>query len=117
MTPKCRPDFGFTRATAARKTWGLSIPQIRCGGSLVLRATSPLTEERNADDDYSTVFTEAGNRAILDGTLEKVIGSFIEKSKPDACYFTVTGGKRTAYFFTDLSTSSDMPVVGEEFFL
>ena len=59
----------------------------------------------------------AGNKAMLDGSLAKVIGQFIERNKPEACFFTTSGGKRTGYFVIDLKTSSDMPVVGEAFFL
>ena len=63
-----------------------------------------------------TVPVERGNQAILDGTLPRVIQETVERIKPEAAYFTVEGGQRTAFFFFDLTDVSQMPVIGEPLF-
>jgi hypothetical protein len=59
---------------------------------------------------------EAGNRAIQDGTLPKLIGEMTERWKPEATYFTTFEGLRTAYVVFDLPDSSGIPVFAEPFF-
>jgi len=60
---------------------------------------------------------EAGNAAIKDGTLPKIIGETMEKLKPEAAYFGALGGQRTALLVFDLKDSSDLPPLLEPFFL
>jgi hypothetical protein len=60
--------------------------------------------------------TQAGNTAFSDGTLPQLINSVVEIIKPEATYFTVSNGKRTAYFFFDMTDSSQMPQIGEILF-
>jgi len=61
--------------------------------------------------------TDAGNAAIqkgtMGGTIEKVLGAL----KPEAAYFTVDGGRRTAFIVFDLKDVSDMPVAVESLFI
>jgi hypothetical protein len=64
-----------------------------------------------------TIGAEAGNRAVKDGTLPKVMEKFTRDFKPEAAYFTTTGGDRTAYFVFDLKDPSAMPSVAEPFFV
>ncbi|HVI46192.1 MAG TPA: hypothetical protein VM802_15055 [Chitinophaga sp.] len=64
-----------------------------------------------------TCEVEASNKAILDGTLPKLIQSTMEKIKPEASYFLPENGCRTAMFVFDLKDSSDIPVIGEPFFM
>jgi hypothetical protein len=64
-----------------------------------------------------TLDTDAGNRAILDGSLAKTIGQFVEKTKPEASYFGPHGGKRSAMFVFDLQDSSQIPAIAEPFFI
>jgi hypothetical protein len=64
-----------------------------------------------------TLDTEAGNRAILDGGLQKIIGGFIETTKPEAAYFGPHGGKRSAMFVFDMQDSSQIPALAEPFFI
>jgi len=45
---------------------------------------------------------EAGNKGVKEGTLPKTVIGFVELMKPEGCYFTTEGGKRTAFFFFDL---------------
>jgi hypothetical protein len=64
-----------------------------------------------------TVPVEQGNRAIVEGTLPRVIQDTIERIKPEATYFTVENGKRTAFFFFDMTDASQMPQIGEPLFM
>lgn len=64
-----------------------------------------------------TIGAAAGNRAVKDGTLPKVMKEFISNYKPEATYFTTTGGDRTAYFVIDLKDPSQMPPIAEPFFM
>lgn len=57
-----------------------------------------------------------GSAAIKSGELQKVIGAFVEKFKPEAVYFTVENGNRSGFYVFDLKESYRMPEVGEPFF-
>lgn len=59
---------------------------------------------------------EAGNRGVKEGILPKTVMGFVEQMKPEACYFTTEGGKRTAFLFFDLPDPTMMPTVAEPFF-
>ncbi len=60
---------------------------------------------------------EAGNRALKDGILAACMKKAVKELRPEAAYFTVEGGMRTALFVLDMKDSSEMPFVGERFFL
>lgn len=60
---------------------------------------------------------EAGNRGIKEGILPKTVMEFVEQMKPEACYFTPEGGKRTAFFFFDLADPTMLPIAVEPFFM
>src|SRR5580692_4216248 len=60
---------------------------------------------------------EAGNRAIVDGSLPKTIQAILEEQKPEAVYFVAEGGKRTGYLFLDLKSTADIPGIAEPWFL
>ncbi|MDR3373180.1 MAG: hypothetical protein P4L98_05560 [Ancalomicrobiaceae bacterium] len=57
-----------------------------------------------------------GSEALKAGALQKAIGAFIEKFKPEATYFTNDNGMRTGIFFFDMKDSNLMPVIAEAFF-
>jgi len=61
--------------------------------------------------------TASGNEAIKSGTMAKLIGDFTERAKPEAAYFTVDNGQRTAFFFFDMKESSLMPLLAEDMFM
>ncbi|MDV9192946.1 hypothetical protein R6L23_32870 [Streptomyces sp. SR27] len=61
--------------------------------------------------------TKASNEAIRQGTLQKAMESSMEALKPEAAYFTVENGCRTAYIFFDLVEPSQLPKISEPFFL
>lgn len=60
--------------------------------------------------------TEAGNKAIKDGTLARAIERAMTDLKPEAAYFTAEGGQRTAFVFFDMAQVSDIPMIAERFF-
>jgi hypothetical protein len=61
--------------------------------------------------------TARGNEAVKSGTLAKSIGDFTERAKPEAAYFTVDNGQRTAFFVFDMKESSQMPLLAEDMFM
>jgi len=56
------------------------------------------------------------NEALKDGSLQKAFESIMEKLNPEAAYFTVEDGKRTALIVFDLADPSQMPVAAEPLF-
>jgi hypothetical protein len=60
---------------------------------------------------------EAANRAIKDGTIGRLMSTFIEQHKPEASYFTTDGGHRTAFFVLDIKESHELPTLMEPFFM
>ena len=60
--------------------------------------------------------TEAGNQAIKDGSLPKILGAFMEKTKPESAHFGVDGGERTMFIVFDLASPADVPVIFEPLF-
>ncbi len=64
-----------------------------------------------------SVPVDGGNRAVKDGSLAKVIGDTMERIKPEATYFGVEDGKRTAYMFFDLKETSQVPSIAEPIFM
>lgn len=60
---------------------------------------------------------ESGNKGVKEGVLPKTVQEFVDKMKPESCYFTAEGGKRTAYFVFDLRDPTLIPTVAEPFFM
>jgi len=60
--------------------------------------------------------TAAANAAFKAGTVEKTLGDFMAKAKPEAVYFTVENGKRCGVFVFDMKESSMLPVLFEDMF-
>jgi len=61
--------------------------------------------------------TQRGSKAIVDGTMPKIIGDFMERARPEVAYFGAEDGKRTAYFVIDAKQSSEMPPLLEPLFI
>ncbi len=57
------------------------------------------------------------NEAIQAGELQKAFESVLSKLHPEAAYFTVEGGKRTALIVFDMASQAQIPVIGEPLFL
>jgi hypothetical protein len=60
--------------------------------------------------------TDAGNRAIADGTLPTIMQQVMDRAKPEAAYFGLEDGRRTAFIFFDLADPSEIPVIAEPAF-
>jgi hypothetical protein len=63
-----------------------------------------------------TVPVDGGNKAIQDGTLQKIVSDAIERLKPESAYFFADRGVRTAMMIIDLNDTSDIPSITEPFF-
>ena len=64
-----------------------------------------------------SIDTAAGNPAIRNGELAKVIGETLERFKPEAAYFGLKDGKRTMFMVFDMQDASQMPPLAEPFFM
>jgi hypothetical protein len=64
-----------------------------------------------------TMDVAASNKAIMDGSLPKIIQAAMEKLKPEASYFTAMDGCRTCIIVFDLKDPSEIPSISEPFFL
>lgn len=60
---------------------------------------------------------EAGNKAVKDGSLPRIMQETVERLKPEAAYFLAEDGKRTAIFFFDMQDVSQTPVIAEPLFM
>lgn len=63
-----------------------------------------------------TIPADAGNKAVQDGTVQRVVGETMERLRPEAAYFFAENGQRGAMFVFDLKDSSDIPSIVEPFF-
>ncbi|MEU1230703.1 hypothetical protein [Streptomyces sp. NPDC005828] len=61
--------------------------------------------------------TTASNEAIKQGKLLQLMESAMQEIKPEAAYFTVDNGCRTAFIFFDLADPTLMPKISEPFFM
>jgi len=59
----------------------------------------------------------AGNKVAKDGKLGKTIGAILEEQKPEAVYFGLEDGMRTAYMIVQLDDASQLPAIAEPWFL
>lgn len=64
-----------------------------------------------------TMEVTASNKAIMDGSLPKIMQTAMERLKPEASYFTAMDGCRTALIVFDLKDPSELPSISEIFFL
>ena len=60
---------------------------------------------------------ERFNQYVLDGTAGQKIGRILEEIKPEAVYMTAESGKRGGYFIVNIDSTTEMPKIGEPFFL
>lgn len=64
-----------------------------------------------------TLPVEAGNRAIVDGTLPTTVQNMIDATKPEASYFYTETGKRSMMFVFDMKDTTQIPKIAESFFM
>jgi hypothetical protein len=60
--------------------------------------------------------TEAGSRAIADGSLPQMMQDMLGQLQPEAAYFGPENGVRTAFIVFDLQDPSDLPRISEPLF-
>jgi hypothetical protein len=60
---------------------------------------------------------EAGNKAIQDGSLPKIVGAAMDRLKPEAAYFYSENGVRTCLMVVDFKDVTDIPSIAEPFFM
>ena len=60
---------------------------------------------------------KSGNAAAREGKLGSTIQSILDELKPEAAYFTDDKGKRTAFLFINIESSSEIPKIAEPWFL
>jgi hypothetical protein len=57
-----------------------------------------------------------GTEALKSGALQKAIAAFSETFNPEASYFSLERGMRTAFFVFDMKGSQQCPEAAETFF-
>ncbi len=60
--------------------------------------------------------TEAGSKAIADGSMSEMMQGMMERLKPEAAYFGPEDGLRTAFIIFDLEDPSQIPSIAEPLF-
>jgi hypothetical protein len=60
--------------------------------------------------------TEAGSRAIADGSMPQLMQDTLAQLKPEAAYFGPENGIRTAFIVFDLQDPSQLPPISEPLF-
>ena len=65
----------------------------------------------------ASIPVEAGNEAAKSGKLGSTIQSILEEQKPEAAYFLVEDGTRTALVFLNVESAVDLPKIAEPWFL
>jgi hypothetical protein len=64
-----------------------------------------------------TLDVAASNKAITDGTLQKIIKNTMDKIKPEAAYFHTNEGHRSGFMVFDLKDPSEIPSIAEPYFM
>ncbi|MFJ8546372.1 hypothetical protein ACIRFH_31100 [Streptomyces sp. NPDC093586] len=63
----------------------------------------------------ATLDTEKTNDLIRSGRMPDVMREALDRTKPEAAYFGLLGGRRTALLFFDMQDSAQLPPLGEPF--
>jgi hypothetical protein len=64
-----------------------------------------------------TIDVVSGNKAIRDGSLQKIVQSTSERLKPETSFFYPDNGKRTCIMVFDMKDSFEIPGIVEPFFM
>jgi hypothetical protein len=59
----------------------------------------------------------AGNQMAKNGTLGSKIAAIVQEQKPEAIYFGLEDGRRTAFMIINLDDASQIPAIAEPWFL
>jgi hypothetical protein len=65
----------------------------------------------------AVVDTEAGNEALRNGSLPKIVQTVVEQRHPEAAYFAVEDRQRAMLLVFDMADPSQIPAVSEPMFL
>ncbi|WP_395572822.1 hypothetical protein [Streptomyces sp. BK79] len=65
----------------------------------------------------ATLDTEKSNELVRSGKMADLMRETLDHMKPEAAYFGAIGGRRTALLVIDMQDSSDLPRLGEPFFM
>ena len=60
---------------------------------------------------------KTGNQMAKDGTLGKKLGAILAEQKPEAVYFALEDGMRTAFVVVNIDDPSEVPAIAEPWFL
>ncbi len=61
--------------------------------------------------------TEKANELTKSGKLGETIGAILAEQKPEAVYFALEDGKRTAFLILNMDDPSELPAIAEPWFL
>ncbi len=61
--------------------------------------------------------TEKANELTRQGKLGETIGAILAEQKPEAVYFALEDGKRTAFLILNMDDPSVLPAIAEPWFL
>ncbi len=61
--------------------------------------------------------TERANELARQGKLGETAGAIIAEQKPEAVYFALDNGKRTAFLILNMDDPSELPAIAEPWFL
>ncbi len=59
---------------------------------------------------------EAANKAVKDGSAQRILQTSLETLRPEAAYFFPSEDGRTILLFIDVKETSDLPSIGDPFF-
>jgi hypothetical protein len=65
----------------------------------------------------AVVDTEAGNDAIRNGSIGKIVEQMVQQLRPEAVYFPAGAGKRSCIVVFDMTDPSQIPAIAEPLFL
>ncbi|TCJ14255.1 hypothetical protein EPD60_09640 [Flaviaesturariibacter flavus] len=63
-----------------------------------------------------TMDTNAGNAALADGSLQRIIEQTIDRLNPECAFFYPDHGYRACFMVFDLKDASDIPSIAEPLF-
>jgi hypothetical protein len=66
---------------------------------------------------HVTLPHEPFNTAVKDGSVGAKMKRILDQLKPEAAYFTASGGRRSAHLIVDLADVSKIPSLAEPWFL
>ena len=62
------------------------------------------------------VDTDAGNEALRNGSLPKIVQTIVDQLHPEAAYFAPEDGQRAMFLVFDMTSPSQLPAVTEPMF-